>query len=170
MNYDNNFVTIIPKYTQIPGDTGRVAGGITRIILHNTAYTEFPKPGEIEVVLRIAHEESTLFPKFKLHIQSPIEAIYHGVSLAPKGSNQAAILSSVLAYLMNSKDELKDKEMRSCADVILCNLLQKMPDIPHIDWRLSTLLCGKIHGFTPSHIFTYFLDEVDGILHANILD
>lgn len=118
-------------------------------------HTEFPRPGEVEVVLKIAHEESTLFPKFKVHVQSPIEAIYHGVPLAPKGSNQAAILCAILTYLLRSEDELKDKHMRSHADVILCNILQAMPEIGHIDWRLSALLCGKAINKLPPQNYMY---------------
>ena len=92
-------------------------------------------------MLKIAHEESSLFPKFKIHVQSPIEAIYHSVSLS-KGSNRVALLASILAYLMNCDDLMRDKDARSHADVILCNILQSMSDIP--EWKLSALLCGML--------------------------
>ena len=102
-------------------------------------HAEFPKPGEVEVVVKIRHEESSLFPKFKLHVQSPIEAIYHNVPIS-KASSQSAVLATVLAYLLHSDESQKDREIRSHIDIILCNILQSLSDVPH--WDLTSILSG----------------------------
>ena len=102
-------------------------------------HAEFPKPGGVEVVVKIRHEESSLFPKFKLHVQSPIEAIYHNVPVS-KASSRSAVLATVLAYLLHSDESQKDREIRSHIDIILCNILQSLSDVPH--WDLTSILSG----------------------------
>ena len=91
--------------------------------------------------MKLAREESSLFPKFKFHVQSPAEAIYHSVPTS-KETNRIPLLASILAYLLNSDVE-KDKDVRSHTDVVLCNILQMLnrQEIP--DWNLGSLLCGK---------------------------
>ena len=102
-------------------------------------HAEFPKPGAVEVVVKIRHEESSLFPKFKLHVQSPIEAIYHNVPIS-KASSRSAVLATVLAYLLHSDESQKDREIRSHIDIIVCNILQSLSDVPH--WDLTSILSG----------------------------
>ena len=103
--------------------------------------TEFPKPGEAEIVVKLAREESSLFPKFKFHVQSPAEAIYHSVPMS-KEANRIPLLASILAYLMHADVE-KEKDVRSHIDVIFCNILQLVSRQELSDWNLGTLLCGK---------------------------
>ena len=106
-----------------------------------THSAEFPKAGEVEIVVKLAREESSLFPKFKLHVQSPAEAIYHSVPTS-KEANRIPLLASILAYLLNSDVE-KDRDIRSHTDVILCNILQLVNRQEMPDWNLASLLCGK---------------------------
>lgn len=109
------------------------------LLMFTFVHAEFPKPGGVEVVVKIRHEESSLFPKFKLHVQSPIEAIYHNVPIS-KASSRSAVLATVLAYLLHSDESQKDKEIRSHIDIILCNILQSLSDVPH--WDLTSILSG----------------------------
>ena len=105
----------------------------------------------MEVVTKIRHEESSLFPKFKVHVQSPIEAIYHDAPIS-KSSGRTAVLSAVLAYLLHSDE--KDKESRSHTDVILCNILQSMSEVPN--WDLSSILSGMCFDISiPASILQY---------------
>lgn len=113
---------------------------INWFVVHATfIHAEFPKPGEVEVVVKIRHEESSLFPKFKLHVQSPIEAIYHNVPIS-KASTRSAVLATVLAYLLHGDESQRDRETRSHIDIILCNILQSLSDVPH--WDLTSILSG----------------------------
>ena len=113
---------------------------INPFVVHFTfIHAEFPKPGEVEIVVKIRHEESSLFPKFKLHVQSPIEAIYHNVPIS-KASSRSAVLATVLAYLLHGDESQRDRETRSHIDIILCNILQSLSDMPH--WDLTSILSG----------------------------
>ena len=90
------------------------------------------------MTVKLAREESNLFPKFKVHVQSPVEAIYHNVPML-RPSHRVGLLASILAYLMYNDPEKEKDRVRSYIDVILCNILQSA-EIP--EWNLSVLVAG----------------------------
>ena len=104
--------------------------------------TEFSKTGEVDVVVHLSREESHLFPKFKVYIQSPLEAIFKSVPASP-GSKQVALLAAAVAYITHCDE--KDKDASAQADVILCDILKLVHHSEISDWCLSSLLAGEIH-------------------------
>lgn len=94
------------------------------------------------MTVKLRHEESTLFPKFKVHVLSPVEAIYHASPQA-KGAEGTALLAAILAYLMHS--EKQEKAIRSRMDLILYSIMHSARDSLQ-EWNLSALLCGTEKG------------------------
>lgn len=101
--------------------------------------TEFTKAGVVDVVVHLSREESHLFPKFKVHIQSPLEAIFKSAPTS-SGSKQVALLAAAIAYITHCDE--KDKDVSAQADVILCDILKQVHHSEISDWCLGSLLAG----------------------------
>lgn len=110
-----------------------------RHTLHYTrtpAHAELPYPGQLDVFVKVAREIFSPFPKFKVRVQSPVEAIFHSVSLS---ANSTTALACVGAFLLQNSE--KDRDTLSHVDVILCNILRSQPSLS--DWNMSSIICGN---------------------------
>ena len=93
----------------------------------------------IDVVPKIARQYSPLFPKFKIHVASPVEAIYNRLPCS-RVQDKKAILSCIITYLTHmSSEDAQDTRLE--ADTIISTLLSPMPDMP--SWDLASILCGE---------------------------
>ena len=120
------------------------AGECTNSCIYTTLYThtgalrhaELPYPGQLDVFVKMAREIFSPFPKFKVRVQSPVEAIFHSVSLS---ANSTTALACIGAYLLQNSE--KDRDTLSHVDVILCNILRSQPSLS--DWNMSSIICGN---------------------------
>lgn len=102
----------------------------------HTPHAELPYPGQLDVFVKVAREIFSPFPKFKVRVQSPVEAIFHNLS---QSTNSTTALACVGAYLLQNIE--KDRDTLSHVDVILCNILRSQPSLS--DWNMSSIICGN---------------------------
>ena len=98
---------------------------------------ELPHGGELDVFVKVTRETFSLYPKFRLHVQSPVEAIFHNVSGGQSGG--VVQLACIAAYLLHTHE--KDKSALSHIDTIMCNILQTQPSLC-AEWSLASHVFG----------------------------
>ena len=105
-----------------------------------TPSTVLPKPGIVNITVLLARNEDSLFPRFQLKVQSPIEALA-GSLPTRRGSRQVAMLAAAVTYLANCDD--KDREATMNADQVISEILKDIQPADLPEWILAWLLCGE---------------------------
>ena len=101
------------------------------------------RAGNIDVVPKVDHEETSLLRRFKMYVQSTVEAMYStvGESGDPRPQVQSAMIASILAYMLHTEDKTAVQD-----GIILYKMLHSIGDMPV--WNLSSLICGEPHSLT----------------------
>ena len=120
------------------------------------AYTEFSKPGRIEVSVNVMREESILFPRLTFCVLSPLEAIFSALNprewmekkkedgsvseekRLKEEERSLSLLAMLLAFLAHSSDECET----DVVDCLLSRVLWSIPSSSLKDWNLGTVLSG----------------------------
>ena len=102
----------------------------------------FTNPGKYTVVTKFSHQENKHFPKFQLHILSPLEVICQQSQMGA-GQDKAPVLAAALAYLVQCDVAGKNDTSAEVVDVALVDVLQSVSKVPVLS--LPGFLCGESH-------------------------
>lgn len=111
-----------------------IGGGVVSFIF---LQTEVPHAGELDVFVKVSRETFSPYPKFKLHVNSPVESIFRCVSTSSQQGGSNTPLACIAAYLLHTHE--KDQSTLSYTDTIVCRILQSQPT----EWNLSSLIFGN---------------------------
>lgn len=89
------------------------------------------------MAVSLSREESSLFPRFKVHVQDSLETIFSRMPV----ENSMATFAAIIAFIIQCNEN--SDEIQVCADEILCNILKSVHHSEIGNWNLGSLLRGK---------------------------